>query len=125
VITEASKITPLCGINEFALRERHEIKVLDTFIIILDHASTKGSLIDDFADIFEYEVARLECAIRSKAIAFLFGLNHCDVRVLLALKALVLAFASASTIADTLHFCCSIDTVGVFAACMICTCYGI
>lgn len=93
--------------------------MLDALLIVLDHAAAECPLIDDFADVLEYEVARREVLVGSQPKAFLVGFDDCHVGVLFALKTLILAISSAAAVAHTLHLGGTIDTVGVLAAGMI------
>ena len=65
VIAEPAQVSFLCSIDEFAFRKGHEIEVLDSFFIVLNHAPSELRLVDDFSNIFEYEITRSKFRIRS------------------------------------------------------------
>ena len=59
MIAKSTEISFLRRIHELTFREGHEIEMLNAFFIILNRATSKCRLIDDFSDILEYEVIRL------------------------------------------------------------------
>jgi hypothetical protein len=65
VIAEPAQVSFLCSIDEFAFRKGHEIEMLDSFFIVLNHAPSELGLIDDLSDIFEYEITRSKVRIGS------------------------------------------------------------
>jgi hypothetical protein len=114
VVAEPSKVALLRSIYELTLRKRHEVEVLDTFFIILNHASAEISFSDDFTNILENKVASPHVNICAQAKAFLVGLDDCDVGVLFSLEALVFARVAAAAVIQALHFRRTIDAVGIF-----------
>lgn len=122
VIAEAPQVSFLGRVDKFSFAEGHEIKVLDAFVVILDHTSTKLWLVDDFTNILVDEITRTKISICSESITFLFGFDNRDVGVLSLLETLVLTAGAAPAIPGTLHFRGPIDTVGIFATCVVSLC---
>jgi hypothetical protein len=116
VIAEAAEVTLLRRIDELTLGEGHEIEMLNTFFVILDHASAEGTLINDLPDIFEDEIAGFEIAVRAQSETLLLSLDDCHIGILFPLEALVLAGAPAGAVAHALHLGRAINAVGIFAA---------
>ena len=56
MVTEPAQISFLGRIDELTFAERHEVKMFDALLIVLDHAAAKMAFIDDFANIFKYEI---------------------------------------------------------------------
>lgn len=65
MVAKATQITLFSSINELILREGHKVKMLDPFIVILDGPPTKVGFIDDFPNILEDEIVRLQVSICS------------------------------------------------------------
>ena len=119
MVAETTEVTFFGSIDEFALAERHEIKVLDSFLIILVHAAPESRLGDDFANILEDEIIGFEVSVCAKSITFFVRFDDRDVAVLFLLKALVLAIGAAPAISGALHLGRTIDAVGVFTTGMV------
>jgi hypothetical protein len=76
VVTEASKVSLFRGIDEFALRQGHEVEMFDTFLIILDRAPPERGLVDHLADILENEIIGGQVSVHPQAVALFLGLDH-------------------------------------------------
>ena len=59
MIAETPEISFLCRIDELTFAKGHEIEMLNTFLIILDHTAAELSLIDNLPDILEDKSIRL------------------------------------------------------------------
>jgi hypothetical protein len=64
MIAETTKVTLLSRINELALRKGHKIKMFDALLIVLDSSASESRLVDDFSDVFENEIIRVQVRIR-------------------------------------------------------------
>ena len=108
---------PLFGcIDKFTFAQRHEVKVLDTLIIILDHTFSECAFGNGLANVFEDEIMRPQIDIGAQTVTFLFSLDDRDIGVLASKKSLVLACRPTTTVIRTFHLTCSVDTVGIVAA---------
>ena len=119
MITEPTQIASFRSVDKFALVERHEVEVLDPFLVILLHAPPEDIFANNLANIFKYKVIRSQIGVSAESVAFLDGFDDGDVGVLLLLETLILAASPAPAIPDTLHFGRTVDTVGVLATGLI------
>jgi hypothetical protein len=116
VVTESTKVSFFGRIDKLTFGEGHEVEVLDAFLIILVHAPPESRLRDDFANVFEDEIIRLEILVSTKTEAFLVSLDDRNVGVDLSLEALVLTAVSAAAIPGALHLGGPVDAIRIFAA---------
>lgn len=113
MVAETAEVTLLGSIDKFAFTQRHEVEVLDAFLVISDHPTPEGGLSDDFANVLEYEVMRLEVDVRTQAKAFLFSLDDRYIGVETSAEALILTFGAAVAIIAAFHLRGAVDAVGV------------
>jgi len=78
------------------------------------HSSTEGVFSNDFANVFENKVVGTQISIGAKAKTFFLCLKNRDCGILLVLKAFVLTFGPAFTIADAFNLCGSVDAIRFF-----------
>lgn len=116
MITEATQVSLLGGVNKLPFGQRHEVKMLDALLIVLHHTAAESAFIDYFANILEDEFAGHQVLVRTEAESFLVGLDDCDVGILLSQETLVLTFSAATAIPHTFHFGCAIDAVRILTA---------
>ena len=119
MVAEPAEVALFRCIDKLTLGEGHEIEVFDAFLIILVHAPPESRLRDDFTNVFEDEIIRLEIIVSTQAEAFLVSLDDRDIGVDFSLEALVLAPISAAAIPGALHLGGPIDAVRVFTARMV------
>ena len=93
--------------------------MLDAFIVVLTHLAPKSSLINDFTNVFENEVAIVQGGVRAQTIAFLLSLEYCDIGKGFIVKSSVLAVSPTATLACALDLGKAVDAVRVFAASVI------
>jgi hypothetical protein len=125
VVAESAKVSPFGRIDKLTLGKGHEVEVLDAFLIILMHAPPESRLRDDFTNIFEDEIIRLEILVSTQTEAFLVSLDDRNIGVDLSLKTLVLASVSAAAIPGALHLGGPVDAIRVFATGMVGLCLRI
>jgi hypothetical protein len=98
VIAETTQIALFCGIYKLALGKGHEVEVLDSLVVVLTHATAEGALVDDFANVFEDEIAWSHVLVGAKTETLLLRLYNRDIGILFPLKAHVLAFPTAAAV---------------------------
>jgi hypothetical protein len=111
MVAESAKVSSFSRIDELTLGKGHEVEVLDAFLVILVHAPPESGLRDDFANVFENEIIRLEVLVSSQTEAFLVGFDDRNVGVDLSLETLILASVSAAAIPRALHLGGPVDAV--------------
>jgi hypothetical protein len=79
VIAKPTKITLLRSINNFARGEVHKIKMLETFIGILNCSPTPCWLINDLTQILVNEITIFEISIRAQAVVLLLSFDDRDI----------------------------------------------
>ena len=82
MVAEPAQVAFFGGIYEFVLCERHEVKVFDAFLVILNHAASKYLLVNHFSNVLKNKIAGLQVGICSETKSFLFRLDNGDIGVL-------------------------------------------
>ena len=115
MVAEPPEVALLCCVHEFALGQGHEVKVFYALLVVLYHAATKCSLIDNLAYVLEDEVSWQEVLVRPQAETLLVCFDYGNIGVLLAQEPLVLTLSAATAVTHTFHFGSPVDAVGVLA----------
>jgi hypothetical protein len=113
MVAESPEVALLCCVHEFALGQGHEVKVFYALMVVLYHAATKCSLIDNFAYVLEDEVSWREVLVGSQSKALFVCLDYGNIGVLLAQEPLVLTLSAATAVTHTFHLGGPVDAVGV------------
>jgi hypothetical protein len=111
VVAKATEITSLRSIDKLALRQRHEVEMLDALFVVLLHSSSKDVFADHFTNIFENEIVRPEISVGTKPESLLLRFDDRNVSILFALETPILTTSTARTVANTLHLGGTIDAV--------------
>ena len=115
MIAKSAEISFFGGIDKLPFAKRHEVKMLDSFLIVVEHALPELCLVNDFADVLENEFVRRQVDIHTQTVTFLIGLYDGNIGVPSSLKSLILTVRAASTVAEALDFSGTVDAIGVFA----------
>ena len=114
MITEASEIAFLRGINEDPFAQGHEVEMFDAFFTILRHPLSKRRLVDDFTDVLIDECMCWQGSVRTQAEALLLCFDDGDFCKLSSLEALILTSGTATTLLiQTFDFSDPVDTIGI------------
>lgn len=97
MVAKATEASLLCSVDEFILPQRHEVEMLNAFLVVLHHATAKGRLVDHLSHILVDELVLVEVRVRAQAVALLLRLDNGYIGVEFPLEALVLAEIAAAT----------------------------
>ena len=63
MIAEATQVTFLRGIDEFTLRERHKVEMLDPLLVVLDHTFPKYRLPNNLPNVLVDEIVSFKISV--------------------------------------------------------------
>lgn len=113
MVAEATQVTLSGGIDEFTFAEGHEIEMLDSLFVILNHPPAELILVDDLANVLINEFMWSQVDVGAQAKAFFLGADDCHIGVFLSLEPRVLAVVTASTVPGAFHFGGTIDAIRI------------
>jgi hypothetical protein len=111
VVAKTTKIAFLGCIDEFALAEGHEVKMLDPFLVILPHAAVERPFVDNLSNVFVDELMRSQVLLRPEAMPLLLGLNDGHAGIFLSLESLILTIWTTPTVPHALDLRSTVDAI--------------